>query len=92
LIKHVEVRVDGKIIKEWGDAIEIIAPNMSRSKFQSALTNYVLVPGETIEPIRLRGEVANLFSVDTNRVRLKICYCSIYEKYWIIDEAAKRTL
>ncbi|NQZ06662.1 MAG: hypothetical protein HRT35_05805 [Algicola sp.] len=91
LIEHVEVRVDGNIIKTWNDATDIIAPNMSISKGQSILTNYVLLPGETIVPIRLQDEVANLFNVDRKRVRLKICYCSIYEKCWVIDEAVKRT-
>ncbi|MCJ8271340.1 MAG: hypothetical protein MJK04_18320, partial [Psychrosphaera sp.] len=91
LINYVEVRVDGKVIKDWDDAIEIIAPNRPIVKGQSILTNYVLLPGETIVPIILQDEVANLFRLDTKRVRIKICYCSIYDNCWAIDEAAKRT-
>ncbi len=91
LIKNVEVTVDGVIIKNWDDAINRIAPNEMNSRSQSILTNYVLVPGGTIEPIGLKGQVAELFRADTKRVRLKVCYCSIYEKCWVIDESVKRT-
>lgn len=89
-IKSVEVTVDGKPVKNWNEVIGLIDPQTKVAKSQSVLTNLVLVPGETVEAFKLKGDGVDVFNLQRSRLRLKLCYCSIYEKCWVLDESVER--
>lgn len=90
-IKYVEVLVDGKVQKLWSEVYKKIAADNIGGFRQGTLTNNVITPGETIFPMTVNGDGANNFSSDTKRLRIKLCYCSIYEQCWILDESMERT-
>jgi len=90
-IKYVEVLVDGKIQKLWSDVYKNIASDNEKGFRQGVLTNNVITPGETIFPMTVNGEEAISFSRDIKRLRIKLCYCSIYEQCWLLDESVERT-
>jgi len=58
---------------------------------QSVLSNNVIFPGEEHHPLEVHGRLADKLNRDTKRIRLKLCYCSIYEECWILDESEARS-
>jgi len=89
-IKYVEVLVDGKVKKDWLEVFTEIADNKERNVQQSTLTNNVLIPGQSLFPFAVKGDVANIFNNDIKRIRVTLCYCSIYEQCWVLDESIER--
>jgi len=106
-IRYLEVRVNGEIMKSWSEVYEYEEPaeksdeksdEKSGEKSgekggleQSILTNNVILPGELVYPFVVKGKIAEEFSNRKKYIKLKLCYCSIYEKCWVIDESLKRT-
>jgi len=90
IIKYVEVKFDGKIIKTWDEMLQNIEKDTELNVSQSVLTNNVILPGEEHHPLEVYGKLADKLNRDTKRIRLKICYCSIYEECWILDESEPR--
>ena len=89
-IKYVEVLVDGKAQKSWSEVYKKITSNDKGRFRQGTLTNNVITPGETIFPLTINGEGANKFNADVERLKIKLCYCSIYERCWFLDETTER--
>jgi len=90
-IKYVEVLVDGKVQKLWSEVYKKITSDDKGGFRQGTLTNNVITPGETIFPLTVNGEGANKFNGNIKRLRIKLCYCSIYEQCWTLDETLERT-
>lgn len=93
LIKYVEVMFDGKIVKHWSEAVNKLKNkiNSNSTVSLSVLTNSVVLPGRESHPLTIYGPLADVFNSDVKRLRLKVCYCSIYEDCWLLDELEPRT-
>lgn len=88
-ILSVEVRIDGEPMFTWLDAVEQVVGDRAFPLSRSTVTNRVLTAGETIYPMGVTGEVANMLSANRDRLKLKVCYCSIYDRCWELDEATE---
>ncbi|MCJ8319014.1 MAG: hypothetical protein MJK12_05245 [Colwellia sp.] len=90
IIKYAEVQLDDKIMKSWSQVMKNISKNAHESFSQNTLTNNVILPGREFHPFQIEGKLADILNQDPKRIRLKICYCSIYGECWQLDESEPR--
>lgn len=88
-ILAVEVRVEGKPMRTWNEAVEAVTGEASFPMGKSTITNRVLPAGEDVYPLRMQGEVANMLNASRDQLTLKVCYCSIYDRCWVLDEGSE---
>ncbi|MEL6781322.1 MAG: hypothetical protein AAFO51_03030, partial [Pseudomonadota bacterium] len=89
LIESVALQIDGEDEEGFGDYLETLSPGFELS--WSAITGRALAAGEAVTPIDIRWPV-DAFSQETLRAvatdaqgwALKICYCSVFDRYWPI--------
>ncbi len=87
-IRFAEVTVDGKPVPTWHAALTaLVGDYPGGSKLTSTLNGRVVAAGESYDALhvldeglvlRLRGE--------TERLRMEICYCSVLEECWDIND------
>lgn len=93
MVKSFQVSVDGAPQSNWGEAIAQITgmPEPGRMVYSTFGNGTVLLPGHTATVLTLPpGDVARHFYVNVNRERLRtrVCYCSLYGECWIADSQA----
>ena len=90
LVGSFEVRVDGKPRKDWGEVIDALAIDMrgTPSSYSSFGKGTVLLPGTKTSLLTIApGPVAQAFHrASQSRMHTRICYCSLYEQCWLLDE------
>lgn len=79
IIKYALVSHDEKNIRRWTDI-----PNMPEHT-QSHMGTRILPPQQTITPTRTTGKAAKVFEEIDKKVKITICYCSIYDECWLTD-------
>jgi hypothetical protein len=97
-IASVQITVDGKPQQRWAQVIEALT-GLSQTTFGSnTLGGRVIRAGETIYPMTLMGEPAQLFldklsgpSDPNHRIVTQICYCSVFDQCWITSSDSVRS-
>lgn len=83
-IETVKVSFDSQFIKKWED-IDALSQNYS----QSTINSRTLPSGQIIDALVYKGdEFQAVFNADS-KVKIELCYCSIYQECWTIDRANK---
>ena len=90
LIRSFEVLVDDKPRKNWGEVLDALAIELhgTPSTYTSFGSGTVLLPGATSTLLSIGpGEAGQAFHrAVQDRMRVRICYCSLYEQCWQLDE------
>ncbi|CCQ10044.1 hypothetical protein PALB_9090 [Pseudoalteromonas luteoviolacea B = ATCC 29581] len=85
IINYATVQVDGQFIKHWVDIpeFELIT--------QSHFGTTTMIPGQELLPLKYKGaDVVAILALD-KRIKIEICYCSIYDECWVTDRTMKTT-
>ncbi len=94
LVRSFIVEVDGRPVHYWGELREAVehgsrpAPIATRSTSSTLRRGLVLLPGTPSEVLHVEGAdaAARMRAVLTDeRVRMRVCYCSLYEDCWTSD-------
>lgn len=89
LVRSVQMRVDGQEKRAWNDVIFALIGEREPELIYSSLSRgLVLLPGTTRRALWLPpGERATRFwsAVQTERLSVRVCYCSLYQECWISD-------
>lgn len=83
-VRHVEVTVDGEPQQDWSGVIQALGAESVRY-VQSTLRNRIIGSGEEVEVVTVSSATSDLYR-ESNRVRIAVCYCSVYERCWALAE------
>lgn len=81
IIKHAIVSYDDKPIKKWTDIPNI--PNVR----QSHISSRILPAQQQVVPLQLTGDKTKEFLEHQQKIKITLCYCSIYEECWITNRS-----
>ena len=95
IVRHVIVRLDGKPIRDWEEAMRLFGWPGKHNYSESNLGGHVLSPGEALEifkPLtdeggeirRQDGELGARANDDRFRIAVEICYCSTLGDCWTL--------
>ena len=92
-VEWAQVTVDGTPIDGWPALVRLAAAGARLDSAHAAveynsLTGGVLVPGERYVALRLAGAPARVVYAAAARVGLRVCYCSVFDRCWRLDEPA----
>jgi hypothetical protein len=82
-----DVTVDGKPVKNWADAADAMGVKLSWKghRTTSFHAGIVIPAGAVIDLLHLPDSTdARLFRAQVDRIRVSVCYCSIYERCWTV--------
>lgn len=90
-LQSVEVLVDGQSVGSWGEALVKLKPKDAQGQageiWTSTLNNRVLPAGNKAIGLHLQnGWQAEVLDKERSRVRIRFCYCSIYNECTLVDE------
>ena len=95
LIRNATLTFDKKRYGRWRDVLRALADDahVKHSHLQLEIHDFgngsVVRPGESARIIGARGKLVNRFVDDTvPRTDLTVCYCSILQQCWTVDEAS----
>jgi hypothetical protein len=88
LVRDVQLQVDGKSVKNWNEALTVLlgdTKNYGWDKIKvNDLQETILAANESITLFKIPwDEKTQIAFGKTNRVSVKICYCSFLEECWI---------
>ena len=87
IVREFRLEVDGEPITSWDDFERAISPELPRAsagRNQRSLTGVVLLPGEERRVYGFQNpEAYPLLREGLGRVRMTVCYCSVYGRCWI---------
>jgi hypothetical protein len=96
-IASVQVIVDDKPQLSWAQALESLIGPINTTFGSSTLGGRVIRAGETVYPLTLMGEPAQRLedalsgSADrSQRIAMRICYCSVFDQCWLKEDQAAR--
>ena len=89
LIQHVGLWLDDKPMRTWADLFNALDPDRQADMPYTTLRNRVLPAGRSIEPVTIARakDIENLHA-NFARIRLDLCYCSVYEECYVLRSAA----
>ncbi|QKX17170.1 hypothetical protein [Microbulbifer sp. YPW1] len=81
IIEYAKVSSGNHFLKKWAELPEF--KNISQSHF----SNVILSSGQTINPVKYKGElISDVLTLD-KKIQIEICYCSIYGDCWIVNRS-----
>ncbi len=93
LIQSVQMTVDGKTCRTWGEVIQALIGKPVPGHIYSSLHHgAVILPGKEVNILKIpSGENAQLFSnqVQGDRLIIRICYSSLFGESWLSDSSAE---
>ncbi len=95
ILGPLEIRYEGKIIDSPADLLEQccgLKPNSGLAFMTSPASNVAVRPGESVQFFRLKRTAQSSSTWDKLneerwKLRVRACYCSIYNDCWIIEGA-----
>ena len=92
LVRSFQVRVDGKTVKTWREAIFALTGEpggpLAAYSYGSLGRGQVLLPGAPYTLLKMPLQPTGLrFHQQVDRMWTRVCYCSLYEECWIADSA-----
>jgi hypothetical protein len=90
VIESFEIHVDGKPRKNWGEVIDALGIDIggTPSSYSSFGKGTVLLPGARSALLSIGPGLggAAFHRASQPRMHPRICYCSLYEQCWLLDE------
>ena len=89
-IADVKLRIDGKQVAGFDEAIRLLqAKKGPVPSLQSYFARRVLTPNEDVRIIQFEtDEHYNIFMENRDRMRFEVCYCSVLNECYLLDENA----
>jgi hypothetical protein len=89
VIKDVRVEVDGKAMSSWNDVFGALMPaRQPQDLVLMAIAGRIVPAGEVIRPISSSDPTfADAFAAASSRMRMRVCYCSVYDHCWWVADA-----
>lgn len=93
LVRSFQVRVDGRTVRSWSEAITALTgePRGPRAAYTygSLGRGHVLLPGAPYTLLRMPLQpTGQRFHQGVDRMSTRVCYCSLYEECWTSDSRA----
>lgn len=89
IVKSVEIRVDGEVRRNWGEVVRALIGKPIPGHITSWLHNgAVIVANKNVTTLKIPpGEDARKLweASQTDRLNIRICYSSLYDKSWVSD-------
>jgi hypothetical protein len=86
LIRSVRIELGGKPIRRWSELLLAAGVKDPGGKYlHSTLRRRVLSPNEQLPAFSLKevdAAIANHIHLELERLRLSLCYCSVFEECW----------
>jgi hypothetical protein len=92
IVKFVEVRVDGKAQRSWGDALRTLYGHQPPPHSTATTVEHALRPGDGTVLVNLpvQGLQGDFWSW-AGRVSVRVCYASVFNQQWfVIDTLGKK--
>ncbi|MFN7175414.1 MAG: hypothetical protein ACK4MX_00845 [Thermaurantiacus sp.] len=76
---------DGKPLESWPALLEQLGLPLLRD--DAPLAGVVFAPGENRHLLRITGPAAEALrvAVDSGRVSMSVCHCSVFDQCWRVD-------
>ncbi len=89
-IADVKLRIDGKEVSGFDQAIKLLQPKAEPvSTLQSYFARRVLSPNEDVKMIQFESDAHfDIFMKNRSRIRFEVCYCSVLNECYLLDENA----
>ena len=89
-IADVKLLIDGTEVSGFDQAIKLLQPKSGPvSSLQSYFARRVLTPNEDVRMIQFESDAHfDIFMNNRSRMRFQICYCSILDECYLLDENA----
>ena len=87
MIRGVEVRVDGRVQRDWRAVFVALGlPDLANTPY-STINGVVLAPGDKVQQLAFRdADDFVRFYREYPRIQMRLCYCSALEECWRYDE------
>ena len=87
LVKSVEVRIDGKPQRNWGEALRTLYGHEPPPHSSATTVEHALRPGDqsVLVSIPVRGLSTDFWSW-AGRMSVRVCYKSVFDQYWIVTD------
>jgi len=92
-INAIRVTVDGKAYADWADVLAAMGSELLPSVGRNWALGRVLIPGEGVYWLDVQDpELVRRISPlsESERTRVELCYCSIFEQCWLSDSRASQ--
>jgi len=88
-IQTVDVKIDGKEVSTWGQAVKILTNEKSTKMTTGGLwLGRQIQARETVVLVHLKeNDIAKKVYRNINKVNMKICYCSMYKQCWVKEDS-----
>ncbi len=90
VVRAMEVTLDGKPLRDWGDAMDVLYPKspehpLSRGAHYTVVHGHVFAAGASVDAIRPDGEeLTHRFYDGYDRIAVTLCYCSVLDDCWTL--------
>lgn len=90
-VADVKLWIDGKEVENFDQAIVVLSKSTERvSSVQSYFARRVLTPNEDVTMIQFDTDAHyNIFMNNRDRMAFQVCYCSVLNECYLLDERAK---
>lgn len=91
IVRSVQVFVDGQPKRTWDDVFAAVDLKFDSTQVNSSTVNQnVISAGELLHALTFtRGEDFLSFVAKSDRIKERICYCSVLDECWLIDKREK---
>lgn len=88
LIEHVRLAVDGRPMADWAAVLDAYGAAEQRQYLQSQIDGRTLSAGQDIQVFQTKDKnlIGSLLSAEAPSMAVEICYCSIYQQCWQVDQ------
>ena len=88
LIEHVRLAVDGQPKADWAEVLDAYGAPEKRQYLQSQIDGRTLSAGQDIQVFQTKDKnlIDRLVSSTGPPMSVEICYCSIYQQCWQVDQ------
>ena len=88
IVQSVTVSVDGHTVKSWPEVFKLVLDSTPSKYSSSSVSDHVIRSGETVNWFQLP---TNILPPDIQsriaRVAIEVCYASVYDEHWIVEDA-----
>jgi membrane-associated protease RseP (regulator of RpoE activity) len=86
IVQSVVVTLDGRQVRSWGDVVRSLLGKPAESATITTVAGTALRPGDRVQLLGLPpSQMPSPFWETIRRVRVSICYASVFDQYWTID-------
>ena len=87
-IAAMRVSVDGEAKQTWRDVLETYFPGGEHRYYYDQAAGRMISPGTNFSIFNISGDLDRIrsLSVGAERIRIEMCFCSVFEECWNVSE------